>query len=78
MKIIRESIPFLICLCAVALALKVDQSGDRLQLEMVVEISRHGERASREIFTNLTIGRNFEVGPKELTKTGAQSHYKIG
>ena len=48
-----------------------------LELELIVELSRHGERASKKIF-NLTDGENFDVGSKELTKTGAISHHAIG
>ena len=52
-------------------------AAETLELELVIEISRHGERASKKIF-NITDGPNFEVGPKELTQTGAISHHKIG
>ena len=48
-----------------------------LELELIVELSRHGERASKKIF-NLTDGENFDVGSKELTRTGAVSHHAIG
>ena len=50
---------------------------DGLDLELVVELSRHGERASKKIY-NLTDGENFDVGSKELTRTGAVSHHAIG
>ena len=45
---------------------------------MVIELSRHGERSSKSNYKNLTIGNSFEVGTKELTKTGAESHHKVG
>ena len=45
---------------------------------MVIELSRHGERASKANYKNLTIGESFAVGSKELTKVGAQSHHNIG
>ena len=53
--------------------------GEKLDLEFVVEICRHGERASKKIF-NLTAegSPNFSVASKELTKTGAESHHKLG
>ena len=62
-----------------AVKLSHSQQGDELELELVVEVSRHGERASKKIF-NLTAegAENFQVGSKELTKTGAESHHAIG
>lgn len=45
---------------------------------MVIELSRHGERASKANFPNIVNGKSFAVAPKELTKKGAQSHYAIG
>jgi len=50
----------------------------QLKLEMVVELSRHGERSSKANFKNLTIGNSFDVNAKELTKVGAESHHSIG
>ena len=58
--------------------LKVFAQQEKLQLELVVEVARHGERAPKKIYSSLAIGPNFEVGSKELTITGAQNHYKIG
>lgn len=45
----------------------------------MIEVSRHGERASKRIF-NLTAEGcdNFKVASKELTETGAKSHHKLG
>ena len=55
------------------------EQGEPLDLQLVVELSRHGERASKKIF-NLTAdgSQNFQVGAKELTETGAKSHHKLG
>ena len=57
--------------------LKQDSKKSHLELELVVEVSRHGERASKKIF-DLADGENFQVNSKELTKTGAESHHKLG
>ena len=54
------------------------QSEPKLDLNMVIEVVRHGERASKKIFKDLTVGDNFEVRSKELTRTGAESHHAIG
>ena len=61
-----------------AATLDSDPPKKQLKLEMVIELSRHGERASKANFKNLTIGDSFAVGSKELTKTGATSHHNIG
>ena len=61
-----------------AAILDSDPPKKQLKLEMVIELSRHGERASKANFKNLTIGDSFAVGSKELTKTGATSHHNIG
>ena len=50
----------------------------QLKLEMVVELSRHGERASKGNYPKLVNGKSFEVAAKELTKKGAESHYAVG
>ena len=47
-------------------------------LRLTVEVARHGERAPKQLFEGLIDGPGFEVGPKDLTKKGAESHYKIG
>ena len=57
--------------------LSQSQQGDKLDLELVVEVSRHGERASKKIFNLTAEGENFQVASKELTKTGAESHHKL-
>ena len=49
-----------------------------LKLEMVVELSRHGERASKANFPKIVNGNSFAVAPKELTKKGAESHHAVG
>ena len=41
-------------------------AAESLELELVVEVSRHGERASKQVF-NLTDGPGFGVASKELT-----------
>lgn len=49
----------------------------RYEKKLGVELSRHGER-SPEPYYDLVDGPNFEVGYKQLTETGAQSHYRLG
>jgi len=53
-------------------------SPDKYQLRLSVEVARHGERAPGKSFEGLIDGPGFEVGQKELTKKGAESHYAIG
>jgi|ERR1719469_109372 len=72
---------FLFSICTLMTrATDVDDSpGKRqLKLELVVELARHGERASKATFPNLVQAPGFDVGAKELTKTGAMSHHAIG
>ena len=63
---------------AAAIRLDSEMKNDSMELSMVVEITRHGERASQTVYEGFTDGPNFQVKSKELTETGALSHFTIG
>ena len=59
-------------------AYSIFKNGIEYALKLSVEVARHGERAPGKFFEGLIDGPGFEVGPKHLTKKGAESHYEIG
>ena len=66
-----------ILLCQIALFPAIFAS-EAKKLLLSVEVCRHGERASNFIY-DFTVDpyQNFQK-PQELTKVGAQSHYRNG
>jgi len=74
MMAIRKAAFCAVLICSLFTTVIVGTTDDEqnpLKLKMIIELTRHGERAPKEIFTNLTIGKNFEVKAKDLTSTGA-------
>ena len=71
---------FLFLICSMAYGADIEESPAKrdLKLELVVELTRHGERASKADHPHLVSNKSFEVAPKELTKVGAESHHAIG
>ena len=67
----------IILICHIQSSLQYVVAPVDFDLELVIELTRHGERASRKIF-NITEGPNFEVKEMELTYTGAESHHAVG
>ena len=60
------------------LATTVFSSDDIFDLKLIVEVTRHGQRAPEKIFDlALNPDENFKV-PHNLTKVGAKSHHATG
>ena len=61
-----------------AIEAAIEEHPEGLELELLVAITRHGERASTENFNLTTEGTDFGVGSKKLTETGGKRHHHIG